>query len=183
MMHRPPGRTQTKRNPYLASTKHNSHADKTQQIDHVAYRCRASTTWSIYHRAGLGLSSLRAVCTLLQLYLHSSTDPDHDAPAFCHPYVAVRHVCRCTVRNVPRPDTSLTNFLAFMLGSTTSLPAVEYFCFYAATGILFDFFLQARKCVRRVNRAAVGVWPNYAKAFLTPLCLTRPPTLRKKRNR
>lgn len=39
-------------------------------------------------------------------------------------------------------DTSLTNFLAFMLGSLTSLPAVEYFCLYAGTAILFDFILQ-----------------------------------------
>ncbi|CAN0336849.1 unnamed protein product, partial [Ascophyllum nodosum] len=38
--------------------------------------------------------------------------------------------------------TSLTNFIAFMLGSTSSLPAVEYFCLYAGTAILFDFFLQ-----------------------------------------
>ncbi|CAM9835466.1 unnamed protein product [Ectocarpus sp. 12 AP-2014] len=38
--------------------------------------------------------------------------------------------------------TSLTNFFAFLLGSLTSLPAVEYFCLYAATAILFDFILQ-----------------------------------------
>ncbi|CAM9122089.1 unnamed protein product, partial [Laminaria digitata] len=38
--------------------------------------------------------------------------------------------------------TSLTNFFAFMLGSTSSLPVVEYFCLYAGTAILFDFFLQ-----------------------------------------
>ncbi|CAM9472679.1 unnamed protein product, partial [Ascophyllum nodosum] len=38
--------------------------------------------------------------------------------------------------------TSLTNFFAFILGSTTSLPAVEYFCIYAGTAIIFDFFLQ-----------------------------------------
>ena len=40
-------------------------------------------------------------------------------------------------------DTSLTDFSAFMLGSSTSLPAVEYFCIYAGVAILFDFFLQA----------------------------------------
>eukprot|EP00752_Nemacystus_decipiens_P003669 g3381.t1 len=38
--------------------------------------------------------------------------------------------------------TSMTNFFAFMLGSATSLPAVEYFCLYAGSAILFDFFLQ-----------------------------------------
>ncbi|CAM9178357.1 unnamed protein product [Choristocarpus tenellus] len=40
--------------------------------------------------------------------------------------------------------TSLTDFLAFMLGSMISLPAVEYFCFYAGTAILFDYLLQVR---------------------------------------
>ncbi|CAM9372874.1 unnamed protein product, partial [Hapterophycus canaliculatus] len=38
--------------------------------------------------------------------------------------------------------TSMTNFFAFMLGSTTSLPAVQFFCLYAGTAILFDFLLQ-----------------------------------------
>lgn len=38
--------------------------------------------------------------------------------------------------------TSMTNFFAFLLGSATSLPAVEYFCIYAGIAILFDFFLQ-----------------------------------------
>ncbi|CAM9765761.1 unnamed protein product, partial [Scytosiphon promiscuus] len=38
--------------------------------------------------------------------------------------------------------TSMTNFFAFMLGSATSLPAVEYFCLYAGTAILFDFLMQ-----------------------------------------
>ncbi|CBN79517.1 conserved unknown protein [Ectocarpus siliculosus] len=38
--------------------------------------------------------------------------------------------------------TSLTNFFAFLLGAQSSLPAVQYFCLYAATAILFDFFLQ-----------------------------------------
>eukprot|EP00903_Cladosiphon_okamuranus_P022061 g20288.t1 len=38
--------------------------------------------------------------------------------------------------------TSLTNFFAFLLGSQSALPAVEYFCLYASTAILFDFFLQ-----------------------------------------
>lgn len=42
-------------------------------------------------------------------------------------------------------DTSMTNFFAFMLGSATSLPAVEYFCLYAGTAILFDFVMQVRQ--------------------------------------
>ncbi|CAN0587165.1 unnamed protein product, partial [Ectocarpus sp. 12 AP-2014] len=36
----------------------------------------------------------------------------------------------------------MTNVAAFMLGSTTSLPAVRYFCLYAGTAILFDFMMQ-----------------------------------------
>lgn len=42
-------------------------------------------------------------------------------------------------------DTSLTNVFAFMLGSSSSLPVVEYFCIYAGTAILFDFFLQVKE--------------------------------------
>lgn len=42
-------------------------------------------------------------------------------------------------------DTSLTNFFAFLLGSQSSLPAVEYFCLYACTAILFDFLLQVKE--------------------------------------
>eukprot|EP00752_Nemacystus_decipiens_P008590 g7670.t1 len=38
--------------------------------------------------------------------------------------------------------TSLTNFFAFLLGSQSALPAVQYFCLYASVSILFDFFLQ-----------------------------------------
>ncbi|KAL3916707.1 MAG: hypothetical protein SGPRY_006704 [Prymnesium sp.] len=38
--------------------------------------------------------------------------------------------------------TSLTDFLAFLLGSTSSLPALSAFCVFAAIGILADFILQ-----------------------------------------
>lgn len=53
--------------------------------------------------------------------------------------------CLSSVRLFVLPDTSLTNFFAFILGSNSSLPAVEYFCLYASTAILFDFFLQVRE--------------------------------------
>lgn len=46
------------------------------------------------------------------------------------------------------PDTSLTNMFAFILGSSSTLPAVEYFCFYAATAIFFDFCLQVPSASR-----------------------------------
>ncbi|CAM9426094.1 unnamed protein product [Chrysoparadoxa australica] len=38
--------------------------------------------------------------------------------------------------------TTLTDVFAFILGTLTSLPAVRYFCIYAAFWILFDFMLQ-----------------------------------------
>jgi len=38
--------------------------------------------------------------------------------------------------------TSLTDVLAFVIGSNTSLPALRNFCFYAAFGILFVFIYQ-----------------------------------------
>ncbi|KAL1528326.1 hypothetical protein AB1Y20_009680 [Prymnesium parvum] len=38
--------------------------------------------------------------------------------------------------------TSLTDFLAFLLGSSSSLPGLAAFCIYAAIGILADFVLQ-----------------------------------------
>ena len=38
--------------------------------------------------------------------------------------------------------TSLTNFMAFGIGSTTQMPALRSFCMYAAIGILSIFFFQ-----------------------------------------
>ncbi|CAM9184764.1 unnamed protein product [Chrysoparadoxa australica] len=38
--------------------------------------------------------------------------------------------------------TSLTDFFGFLLGGFSSFPAVKYFCCYAATAVLFDFFFQ-----------------------------------------
>lgn len=38
--------------------------------------------------------------------------------------------------------TSITDFVAFMISTSTSLPALSSFCFYAATGILFLFLFQ-----------------------------------------
>jgi len=38
--------------------------------------------------------------------------------------------------------TSMTDVFAFLIGSNTSLPALRYFCIYAAVGILFDFLYQ-----------------------------------------
>ena len=38
--------------------------------------------------------------------------------------------------------TSFTDIFAFLIGSTTTLPALRNFCFYAALGIFFDYFYQ-----------------------------------------
>eukprot|EP00163_Fabomonas_tropica_P015256 TRINITY_DN2787_c0_g1_i2.p1 TRINITY_DN2787_c0_g1~~TRINITY_DN2787_c0_g1_i2.p1 ORF type:complete len:932 (+),score=278.28 TRINITY_DN2787_c0_g1_i2:269-3064(+) len=38
--------------------------------------------------------------------------------------------------------TSLTDVVAFLVGASTSLPALRTFCLYAAFGILFDFLYQ-----------------------------------------
>ena len=35
--------------------------------------------------------------------------------------------------------TSLTDVIAFLLGSLTIIPAIRYFCIYAALCILFDY--------------------------------------------
>ncbi|CAN0568842.1 unnamed protein product, partial [Ectocarpus sp. 12 AP-2014] len=64
---------------------------------------------------------------------------DHTDPSLAVEERVALGVKRC---GVSITYTSLTNFFAFLLGSMTSLPAVEYFCLYAATAILFDFFLQ-----------------------------------------
>lgn len=51
--------------------------------------------------------------------------------------LALKHAgCSITI-------TSLTDFLAFMIGATTILPALKSFCIYAGIGILADFVLQA----------------------------------------
>ena len=38
--------------------------------------------------------------------------------------------------------TSFTDIIAFLIGSSTSLPALRNFCFYAAFGIFFDYLYQ-----------------------------------------
>jgi len=49
-----------------------------------------------------------------------------------------------TIRNAGSSifTTSLTDFFVFALGATTVLPALSSFCFYAAWGVLMDFFFQ-----------------------------------------
>lgn len=64
-------------------------------------------------------------------------------------------ICRCTPASettrmaiavskasIPITMTSLTSFLAFMLSSTSSLPAISAFSIYAAVSVLFDYVFQ-----------------------------------------
>ncbi|CAN0416859.1 unnamed protein product, partial [Discosporangium mesarthrocarpum] len=44
--------------------------------------------------------------------------------------------------------TSLTDFVAFMISATTTLPALSSFCLYAALGIFAVYVLQVRVRVR-----------------------------------
>eukprot|EP00039_Didymoeca_costata_P017940 m.331449 g.331449 ORF g.331449 m.331449 type:complete len:920 (+) comp16731_c0_seq1:118-2877(+) len=38
--------------------------------------------------------------------------------------------------------TSITDIIAFLAGSNSEIPAIQDFCYYAAVGVTFDFFLQ-----------------------------------------
>lgn len=38
--------------------------------------------------------------------------------------------------------TSVTDFVAFAVGSTTSVPALEYYCLFSAVAVMVDFFFQ-----------------------------------------
>ncbi|CAM9197033.1 unnamed protein product [Chrysoparadoxa australica] len=71
--------------------------------------------------------------------------------------------------------TSITDFVAFMLGSLSTLLSVRYFCFYAAVSILYDFLLQVtafaavltlderrRKSGRLDCFCCFGAYPNEA---------------------
>ena len=51
--------------------------------------------------------------------------------------------------------TSTTDTLAFALGAASSIPAVSYFCSYAAMSVFVDFILQVS--VRLRARAKVRV--------------------------
>ena len=83
---------------------------------------------------------------------------------------------------------SITDALAFALGSFTALPAVHFFCIYAALCILIDFGLQVTLVVaflaideRRQAGTVEGVslHPHSAPCRLTAiamvLCLTSQP--------
>lgn len=59
-----------------------------------------------------------------------------------------------------------------MLGSATSLPAVKFFCLYAGTAILFNFFFQVRQLlfifakVHLIKRLLVGATKGSVHAHI-----------------
>jgi len=71
--------------------------------------------------------------------------------------------------------TSLTDFLAFIIGGTTVLPALRSFCIYCAVGILVVYILQATWFFawfsldqRRVEAKRDGAFPCYVHKNYTP---------------
>ncbi|CAM9260832.1 unnamed protein product [Ectocarpus sp. 13 AM-2016] len=92
---------------------------------------------------------------------------DHTDPSLAVEERIALGVKRC---GVSVTYTSLTNFFAFMLGSMSSLPAVEYFCLYAGTAILFDFFLQARRTIMTAFVALLTMDANRQKAGKIDSC-------------
>lgn len=61
-----------------------------------------------------------------------------------NPQNSVRHRVSFTmgVAGVSILLTSITDCVAFLASSFSSLPALSSFCFFAAMGVLFDFFFQ-----------------------------------------
>lgn len=73
--------------------------------------------------------------------------------------------------------TSISDFFAFVVGSTTSLPALRDFCAYAAIGILFDFLYQSTVFVaflalddERQEGGHVDMVPCVKREAASPLC-------------
>ena len=61
--------------------------------------------------------------------------------------------------------TSLTNFMAFGIGSTTQMPALRSFCMYAAIGILSIFFFQVNAALHSLCHQHCA-FRNYETFFL-----------------
>ena len=47
--------------------------------------------------------------------------------------------------------TSVTNFIAFGIGASSSLPALRSFCVYASLGIIVIFFFQTTWSVEAIK--------------------------------
>ena len=81
--------------------------------------------------------------------------------------------------------TSLTDFLAFVVGATTVLPALQSFCVFCGVGILFVFFLQCTWFVswmvideRRIQANRYNLFRHGAsnQAFCLAIFQQPPPT-------
>ncbi|XP_023320290.1 Niemann-Pick C1 protein [Eurytemora carolleeae] len=71
--------------------------------------------------------------------------------------------------------TSITDFIAFIIGGTTVLPALRSFCIFCAIGILAVYFLQATWFIawfsldqRRIEEKRNGSIPCYVHVNYTP---------------
>ena len=108
--------------------------------------------------AGIFLSVCLSVCWCVCLYMH------------VHMHMCM-HVYRC---GMSITLTSLTDLVAFLLGSTSTLPAVQYFCEYAAASIALIYAMhvtcypallaldQRRRAARRCDVLCCLVVPDGA---------------------
>ena len=70
--------------------------------------------------------------------------------------------------------TSLTNFAVFLIGSTTSLPALRYFCIYLAASLAFLLLLQSTILVASL---ALDLRRSQASRVDVVCCVRSPPYL------
>ena len=68
--------------------------------------------------------------------------------------------------------TSLTNFAVFLIGSTTSLPALRYFCIYLAASLAFLLLLQSTILVAAL---ALDLRRSQASRVDVVCCVRSPP--------
>ena len=78
---------------------------------------------------GIGVDDSFVIADSFDAIHHSTSVPKRTSRALSHAGVSI------TI-------TSLTDFAAFAVSSTTSLPALSSFCVYAAFGVLFLYFFQ-----------------------------------------
>ncbi|XP_066977842.1 LOW QUALITY PROTEIN: patched domain-containing protein 3-like [Macrobrachium rosenbergii] len=82
---------------------------------------------------GLGVDDMFVV-----MQSWDNLSPDEKSKSLCERIgMTLRHA------GVSITVTSVTDFVAFAIGSTTDLPALRSFCIYAATGIASIYFFQA----------------------------------------